>query len=150
MGFHATGRVLGLVAVFAMVVSCGEKETPEQRLEQLRSRHEIYPAGVTTLHDAEGQPTLIVDVQVANQGTEPLSKLTVLIKVLGEDGSTKASERATLDLADMRPGIGERRTLALPGIELSEADEVFVELEANLPIEELRQLPEYADVVEPG
>jgi hypothetical protein len=146
MRFHALGRLLTLAAVLALLVSCGEKETPEQRLERLRSRHEIYPAGVTTLHDDQGRPTLIIDVQVANQGTEPLSRLTVLVKVLGEDGATKASERATLDMEGVRPGIGERRTLAVPGVELGDTDEVFVELEANLTDDVLRQLPEYADV----
>ena len=106
--------------------------------------------GEQTLHDAQGQPTLIVDVQVVNQGTEPLSNLTVLIRVLREDGTLKASERATLDMAGMRPGVGERRTLAVPGVELGDNDEVFLELEANLAADVLRQLPEFADVAESG
>jgi hypothetical protein len=137
-----------MLAVLALLVSCGEKATPEHRLERLRSRPEIYPAGVTTLYDAEGQPTLVVDVQVANQGTEPLSKLTALIKVHGEDGTLKTSQRATLDMTGVRPGVGARRTLTLPGVELIETDEVLVELEGGLPIEVLREFPEFADMAE--
>jgi hypothetical protein len=139
---------LAILAVLWSLVSCGEEETPEHRLERLRSRHEIYPAGVTTVYDAEGQPTMVVDVQVANQGTEPLSQLTVLVRVYGEDGAVKTSERATLDMTGMRPGVGERRTLTLPGVELAETDEVLVELEGGLPAEVLRQLPEFADMAE--
>lgn len=146
MRFRVAARMLGLVAVLAVLVSCGQKETPEQRTERLRSRHEIYPAGVTTVYDADGQPQLVVDVQVANQGTEPLSHLTVLVKVLGQEGTPRVSQRVTLDLSDVRPGIGERRTAIVEGVALEESDEVFVELEANLPTDVLRGLPEYAEV----
>jgi hypothetical protein len=139
-------RFLALAGVLALLVSCGEKETPEQRTQRLRSRHEIYPAGVTTVYDAEGQPRLVVDVQVANQGTEPLNQLTVLIKVLGPEGTPRVSRRVTIDLEGVRPGIGERRTAIVEGVELGEGDEVFVELEANLPADVLRGFPEYGEV----
>jgi hypothetical protein len=132
MGKYRPFRFLALVAVLALLVSCGEKETPEQRTERLRSRHEIYPAGVTTVYDAEG--------------TEPLSQLTVLVKVLGQEGTPRISRRVTLDLSDVRPGIGARRTAIVEGVALEEGDEVFVELEANLPADVLRGLPEYHDV----
>lgn len=145
---HASARVVGLVAVLALLVSCGEKETPEQRTERLRSRHEIYPAGVTTVYGADGQPQLVVDVQVANQGTEALSHLTVLVKVLGAEGTPRVSRRVTLDLSGVRPGIGERRTAIVDGVALEEGDEVFVELEANLPADVLRELPEYGEVAD--
>jgi len=137
-----------VTTVAPLLISCGEKETPEQRLERLRSRHEIYPAGVTTAHDAEGRPTLVVDLQVANQGTEPLSQLTVLVKVRGSDGVLKSEQRATLDLSEVRPGIGERRTAMVPGVGLDEDDEVFVEIEAPLSTEELHRLPEFENVAE--
>jgi hypothetical protein len=146
MGMYRPFRFLALVAVLALLVSCGEKETPERRTERLRSRHEIYPAGVTTVYNADGQPHLVVDVQVANQGTEPLSQLTVLVKVLGQEGTPRISRRVTLDLSDVRPGIGARRTAIVEGVALEEGDEVFVELEANLPADVLRGLPEYHDV----
>ena len=56
-----------------VLVGCGEKETPEQKVERLRYNHEIFPVAAKTLYDAEGQPTLLVDLQVANQGTEALA-----------------------------------------------------------------------------
>ena len=141
-------RVLALIAVCPLLLSCGDKETPEQRLERLRSRHEIYPGGTTTMHDADGQPTLLVDLQVANQGTQPLTSLTVLIRVRGGNGLERLSQRVTLDMEGVRPGIGERRTALVPGFELKEDDEVFVELEAKLPVEELRSMPEFGDMAE--
>jgi len=148
MRFQMFGRGLALIVVCILLLSCGDKETPEQRIERLRSRHEIYPVGTTTLHDADGQPTLLVDLQVANQGTEPLASLTVLIRVRGGNGLERLSQRVTLDMEGVRPGIGERRTALVPGFELKEDDEVFVELEAKLPVEELRSMPEFAEMAE--
>jgi len=143
-------RIATLVALVALclpvLISCGEKETPEQRLARLRSRHEIFPAGIASLTDADGNPTVVVDVQVANQGTEPLAMLTVLATVRGGDGADKAIQRVTLDLEGLRPGVGGRRTAMITGIGLAEDDEVFIEIEANLPSEELRSLPEWSEV----
>jgi hypothetical protein len=150
MRFKTVALGCALIIVCSLVVACGEEETPEQRLERLRSRHEIFPVGTTTIRDADGHPTLLVDVQVANQGTEPLSQLTVLIRVRGAGGAERLSQRVTLDMAGVRPGIGERRTALVPGFELAEDDEILVELEANLPIDQLRSLPEYAEMPASG
>jgi hypothetical protein len=142
---------LAAIAVLALAIvplglSCGDKETPEQRLARLRSRHEIIPAGIANITTPEGQPALLVDVQIVNQGTEPLDELTVLVRVQGADGREKTAQRVTFDLSGVRPGIGERRAATLPGVVLAEDDEVFVELEANLPDEELHALPEWSSV----
>ena len=140
-----------LVAVLMLVTvvvlpGCGEKETPEQRVERLRYNHEIYPVAAKTLYDAEGQPTLLVDLQVANQGTEALGKLTVLVRVFDPAGGEKDVRRVTLDMSGVRPGVGARVSATLPGVELLDEDEVTVELETNLPLEVLHELPEYAEV----
>lgn len=129
-----------------LLAACGDKETPEQRLARLRYNHEIYPVAAKTMYDAEGQPTLLVDLQVANQGGEALDRLTVLVKVLGADGSVKDSARATLDLEGVRPGVGARVSASLPGVELLDEDEVTVELESQLSPEQLRALPEFESV----
>jgi hypothetical protein len=143
-----TARIALLATLIATVVSvaCGPRETPEQRLERLRFNHEIYPVGTTTLHDADGNPTLLVDLNVANQGTEALNHLTVLIRVRGSDGVEKLAQRVTIPLDNLRPGIGRQEAVTIPGIEVAETDEITVELEPNLSPEVLRQLPEFADV----
>jgi hypothetical protein len=139
-----------LVAVVMLatlaLTGCGEKETPEQRVERLRYNHEIIPVATTTLFDAEGQPTLLVDLQVSNQGTEPLSKLTVLVRVFDATGGERDSQRVTLDMSDVRPGVGARVSATLPGVELLEGEEVTVTLETNLSPEDLHSLPEFAEV----
>jgi hypothetical protein len=136
-----------IILLFATVLfGCGEEVPPEQRLAQIRYNHEIFPVAAKTMYDAEGNPTLLVDLQVANQGGVALDQLTVLVTVLGPDGATKNSERVTLDLEGVQPGIGARVSASLPGVELLDEDEVTVELESNLAPEELRQLPEYAAV----
>jgi len=140
-------RASVLISVATLVlVSCGNKETPEQRLARLRSNHEIYPVAAKTLYDAEGNPTLLVDLQVANQGGEALDQLTVLVKVIGGDGTVKESQRVTLDLEGVQPGVGARVSASLPGVELLEDDQVTVELEHNLTPEDLRELPEFKAV----
>jgi hypothetical protein len=139
---------LAIAIAVVLLAACGDKETPEQRLARLRYNHEIYPVGAKTLYDADGNPTLLVDLQIANQGGEALDQLTVLIKVLGGDGAVKDAQRVTVDLEGVRPGIGARVSASLPGVELLEEDDVTVELESNLGPEELRQLPEYAAVAQ--
>ena len=137
-----------LIALIATVslTACGPKETPEQRLERLRYNHEIYPVGTTTLHDDEGNPTLLVDLNVANQGTEPLSNLTVLVRVKGGLGNERLVQRVTVPLDDLRPGVGRQQDVRIPGFALEENDEITVEIEPNLTPEDLRTLPEFADV----
>jgi hypothetical protein len=137
--------VLMLLTVFVLP-GCGEKETPEQKVERLRYNHEIYPVAAKTLYGPEGEPTLLVDLQVANQGSEALDKVTVLVRVLDATGAEKNVQRVTLDMSGVRPGIGARVSATLPGVELLDEDEVMVELETNLAPEILRELPEYADV----
>jgi len=132
--------------VSVMSIACGPKETPEQRLERLRYNHEIYPVGTTTLHDDEGAPTLLVDLNIANQGTEPLTSLTILVRVRGGDGSERLAERVAVPLDDLRPGIGRQQDVRIPGLALEEDDEITVEIEPNLSPEVLRTLPEWADV----
>ena len=132
-----------IVLTATALVGCGEEVPPEQRLAQIRYNHEIFPVAAKTLYDAEGNPTLLVDLQVANQGGVALDQLTVLVTVLGPAGNTKNSERVTLDLEGVQPGIGARVSASLPGVELLDEDEVTVELESNLSPEELRELPEF-------
>lgn len=137
--------LFALVATIGLT-SCGPEETPEQRLERLRYNHEIYPVGTTTLHDDEGNPTLLVDLNIANQGTEPLENLTVLVRVRGAGGVERLSQRVTIPLHDLRPGIGRQQDVRIDGYELSDDDEITVEIEKDLSAEELRSLPEFADV----
>jgi hypothetical protein len=135
-----------MLATVILLPGCGDKETPEQRLERLRYNHEIYPVAAKTLYGPEGEPTLLVDLQVANQGSEALDKLTVLVRVLDATGTEKDTRRVTLDMSGVRPGIGARVSATLPGVELLDEDEVTVELETNLPPEILHELPEFAEV----
>jgi len=139
-----------IVLTAAVLVGCGEEVPPEQRLAQIRYNHEIFPVAAKTMYDADGNPTLLVDLQVANQGGVPLDMLTVLVKVMDPSGKIKNSERVTLDLEGVQPGIGARVSASLPGVELLDEDEVTVELESNLSPEELRSLPEFQLVTAPN
>ena len=134
-----------LIATVSLT-ACGPKETPEQRLERLRYNHVIYPVGTTTLHDDEGNPTLLVDLNVANQGTEPLTNLTVLIRVKSGLGNERLVQRVAVPLDDLRPGIGRQQDVRIAGFALEEDDEITVEIEKDLTPEDLRTLPEFADV----
>jgi hypothetical protein len=144
MSFRSVLAASLIVVAAVGLVGCGKEVPPEQRLAQIRYNHEIFPVAAKTMYDADGNPTLLVDLQVANHGGDPMSMLTVLIKVLGPDGAVKNSERVTLDLEGIQPGVGARVSAQLPGVELLDEDEVTVELESNLSPEELRKLPEFA------
>ena len=135
-----------LVPVFVLVASCGPEETPEQKLERLRYSHDIVPLGYTTITGPEGEPTLVVDLQIVNQAAEPLPTLTVLVTVRDADGTEKASRRVSLDLSDVRPGVGVQMAAQVPGVAADEDDEVLVEIEPDLGPEQLRSLPEFDQV----
>lgn len=137
------GAVLALVLLAS--IACGKKETPEQRLERLRYQHEIIPVGTTTLN-RDTNPTLMVDLQVVNKGTEPLPELTVLVTVNEPTGAGRLRQRVTLDLTGVRPGVGERRPAMVQGFELGENDEVMVEIEPNLSPDDLHSLSEWSAV----
>lgn len=143
---HAILMMCVVLASVILLPGCGEKETSEQRVQRLRYNHEIFPVAANTMYDADGNPSLLVDLQVANQGSEALENLTVLVKILGPGGNEKESTRATLDLTGVRPGIGARVSALLPGVELLDDDEITVELETNLPDEVLHGFPEFAEV----
>jgi len=132
------------------LVACGPRMTPEQRVQKLRLQYQILPVGSNTIHDAEGNPTLVVDLRVVNEGTVHLPHLTVRVEVRAPDGKIKASRRATLDLAGARPGVGVQVAAQVPGVEAAPEDQVTVELESHLPAEVLRQLPEFADLSRGG
>ncbi len=135
-----------LVPLLLLGTACGHRKTPEQRLAAVRMAHEIVPVGTTTVHDAEGNPELVVDLRVTNKGTVPLKHLTVLVQVHAPDGTLKVSKRTTLDLENATPGVGIQVAATIPGVSLDENDQVTVELESNLPDDVLRSLPEYRDL----
>jgi len=143
---HRTFLLLVVILAAVVLPACGDKETPEQRVERIRYNHEIYPVATKTLYSAEGEPTLLVDLEVANKGSDVIDNLTVLIQVFGPDGEQKNSQRVTLDLSDIPRGTGMRVSATLPGVELLEGDEVRVELEHGLSPEVLHDFPEYAEV----
>ena len=134
-----------MIATVALT-ACGPEETPEQKLERLRYNHEIYPVGTTTLDADTENPTLLVDLNVANQGTEPLSSLTVLVRVKDGLGNLRLEQRVSVPLDDLRPGIGRQQDVRIAGFALGEDDEITVEIEKNLAPEDLRTLSEFADV----
>ena len=146
MAQNRAALVMVITLTVLALAGCGEEETPEQRVERLRYNHEIIPVATTTLFDAEGQPSLLVDLQVSNQGSEPLSKLTVLVRVFDASGAEKLANRVTLDMSGVRPGVGARVSGRLPGVELLEGEEVNVELETNLAPDDLHSLPEWAEI----
>ena len=137
---------MAMVAVVAALAGCGQRETPEQRLERLRLAHEITPLGYTTVHGEDGEPVTVVDLHVVNRGTEPLPHLTVMIRVVGPDGTVVTERRTTLDLSEARPGVGIQTAGRVPGLEVGPEDQVQVELESGLPPDVLHSLPEWRDV----
>ena len=137
--------IVAMIATVALT-ACGPEETPEQKLERLRYNHEIYPVGTTTLDADTENPKLLVDLNVANQGTEPLSSLTVLVRVKDGLGNLRLEQRVSVPLDDLRPGIGRQQDVRIAGFALGEDDEITVEIEKNLAPEDLRTLSEFADV----
>ncbi len=141
---RSTVPLLLLLAV--SVLGCGPRETPEQHLQRLRMAHEITPLGYTTIHDDSGQPVTVVDLRVVDRSDESLKHLTVMVRVVGADGTVKAERRATLNLEGSRPGVGIQTAARIPGLEVGPDEQVQVELETGLAQDVLHTLPEWKDM----
>lgn len=139
--------VIPLLVVLLLLVACAGDVPPEQKVAALRAAHEITPMGYTTVTTPEGEPVLVVDVRVVNTARKTLPHLTVLVRVVGPDGSVKVEERHPLDLSDVQPGYGMQIAARIPGVAVEPTDQVQLELEGGLPPEEIRTLREYRDVV---
>jgi len=143
MTLRAVIRCCAVLVLALGAGGCGPKETPEQHLARLRMKHEIFEGSRNTIYPKDGDPYTLVDLEITNQGVEPLPELTVLVRVNGPDGVERHRSRVTVSLEGVRPGVGVQVGAKVPGLVVTDDDEVFVELEANLTPEELRSLPEF-------
>lgn len=141
-------RTVAFVLAASSLLACGPRETPEQHLNRLRKAHEIVATGATTIHNDLGDPTLVVDLRVTNQSAERLDHLTIVVRVENADGVERLSRPVTLDLSTTRPGVGVQMAALIEGFELAEdySDMVTVEITGDLTDEQLRSLPEFADL----
>ena len=140
--------VSGIVLVLCAtaILGCGKRETPEEHLSRLRRAHDIVPTGATTTFNEEGYPRLVVDLRVTNHSAERLDHLTVMVRVESTDGVERLAEPVTLDLSATRPGVGVQIAALIDNYGLADDDQVFVEILNDLGPEELRALPEFADL----
>jgi hypothetical protein len=139
---------LAIVAVATVVTAaaCGRDVPPEEIVQSMRMDHELVPVAFTPMDPPDGAPYILVDLEITNTGIKPLDHLTVLVTLQGDDGTLRWEDRMTLDTSHVRPGIGDRVSLKIPDQELNEGDQVLVRLEAPLPPEEIRTLPEFEEV----
>ena len=128
------------------LLACGPKETPEQHLARLRRAHDIIPTGAATVTDSQGMPRLVVDLRITNKSAEPLAHLTIRVRVEDMEGQELLSKPVTLDLSQARPGVGVQLAALIDDFSLDEQDQVMVEVEDGLTPEQLRALPEFADL----
>lgn len=143
--FTITRSCVLLLAVAALS-GCGPRKSPEQHLAEIRQAHDIIPTGAASVTDADGQPRMVVDLRVTNKSTEPLDHLTILVRVEDAEGNERLSRPMTLDLSEVRPGVGVQLAALVDGFDLDETDMVMVEVEENLSPEALRALPEFSDL----
>ena len=146
MYFSALSRFVSLTLVALALVACGPRETPEQHIARLRRSHDIIPTGAATVENAEGMPRLVVDLRITNQTDEPLAHLTIRVRVENIEGQELLSQLVTLDLSHARPGVGVQLAALIDDFRLDEQDQVMVEVEDGLTPEQLRALPEFADL----
>lgn len=146
MRFSTLSRIFSLTVIALSLVACGPRETPEQHLSRIRRAHDIIPTGATTVENAEGMPRLVVDLRITNKSAEPLAHLTIRVRVEDIDGKELLSTPITLDLSNVRPGVGVQLAALIDDFQLGDQDQVMVEIEDGLTPEQLRSLPEFADL----
>lgn len=141
-------RISILATLSLLVLACGPRETPEQHLQRLRLAHEITPTGYTTIQNSDGQPVTVVDLRIVNHSDEALPHLTVMVRVIGSDGTIRAERRAVLDLEGARPGVGIQTAATVSGLKVGEGEQVQVELESDLAPDVLHGLREWSDIAQ--
>jgi hypothetical protein len=146
MHFSTLSRFFSLALIALALVACGPRETPEQHVARLRRAHDIIPTGATTVEDAEGRSRLVVDLRITNKSAEPLAHLTIRVRVEDIEGEELLSTPVTLDLSKSRRGVGVQLAAVIDDFRLNEQDQVMVEVEDGLTPEQLRALPEFADL----
>ncbi len=146
MTFRNLSRFFLLILIALPLPACGPRETPEQHLSRIRRAHDIIPTGATTITGAEGMPRLVVDLRITNKSAEPLDHLTIRVRVESIEGQELLSTPVTLDLSGTRPGVGVQLAALIDDFSLGEEDQVMVEIEDGLTPEQLRALPEFADL----
>ncbi len=135
------------VVMVASATGCGKKETPFDRVTRLRQQYEVRPNAYQTRTAEDGTPELVLDLFVVNTGKEGLDTLTVLVRVVGEDGQEKAERRVSVDVAGLRTGVSEQLTAVVPGIAVDPGDSVFLEVENVPPDDAIEDYPEYRNAV---
>lgn len=146
MNFSTLSRIVSLALIAVAAVACGPRETPEQHVARLRRAHNIIPTGATTVVNAEGMPRLVVDLRITNKSAEPLAHLTIRVRVENIEGHELLSTPITLDLSKARPGVGVQLAALIDDFQLSDEDQVMVEVEEGLTPEQIRALPEFKDL----
>ncbi|MEN8165077.1 MAG: hypothetical protein ABFS37_13180 [Acidobacteriota bacterium] len=146
MRFQSLFRFFLVTFIALTFLACGPRETPEQHLARLRRAHDIIPTGATSVEDSEGRSRLVVDLRITNKSAEPLAHLTIRVRVESIEGEELLSTPITLDLSESRRGVGVQLAALIDDFRLNEQDQVMVEVEDGLTPEQLRALPEFADL----
>ncbi len=137
---------LGVAAVLVMtILACGREERGAVRVVQARANHEVRPTGFQPRRGADGTAALALDLLVVNRGRDRLRSLTLLVVVVGRDGTDRASRRVTVDTSQLIPGVSSQLSAVVPGLEVGEGETVLVELENDVPESDLDQFPEFAE-----
>jgi hypothetical protein len=131
------------IATLIVLAACGVHETAAQRVTRLRQQYEVKPTGYQPRTGPNGEPELTLDVLVLNRGKESLEDLTLMLEVVGPDGSAIVRKPVTFDVADLVPGVTSQVSAIVPGVELREGDKVTLELESSPDAGERAVYPEY-------
>jgi hypothetical protein len=144
------GRILALVTLLAaggLLLACGPKETPAQRVTRLRQQYRVEPNGFQPRTGPEGTPQLVLSLLVTNTGKPSLHHLTVMVRVENQEGKEIAAKPVTLDVSSLYPGVPEQLSAVVDGVEFEQGDSVLVELENAPTVSEQATYPEYSDAL---
>jgi len=137
-------RALAAIQALGLAFSaCAPRESTEQRVTRLRLQYEVRPSSVQPDAGPDGRPGVVIGLLLANQGREGLARLTLVARLVGQDGRERVVRPFTVDTSGVAPGVTTPISSRIPDVELREGEMLTVELESDPPASARASYPEY-------
>ncbi len=166
---HSWWKMAVLLApAVALMAACDQprRETARDRITRLRLLHRVNANFYEMKKGKDGNPVLVLDLTVTNNGNESLNEVTMRLHITAPDGKDRVVIPVTLDVARIKPGtlkvippkpgrsaVSEvtpgppgHLVVGVPGAEVRAGEEITLEMQGQPSKAEMAQYPEYRGV----
>lgn len=145
-GILASIAVLAGVAA-AVTVGCFQprKEPHLQRINSLRLQYRVSASWYEMRTGKDGTRELVMSLDARNTGKLCLKQVTMMLKIVAPDGSTRISQPLTFDVSHIPPEGSGKLEPVVRGVEVYSGEDLVLQME-ELPSRKAREsYPEYKE-----